>query len=748
MVAMKCIRMETGERGVKMWLSVIYIAACLVLSLISPAASQTTMLPQSHDYQVTLRSYMESLTVSDFEVGLKPLTYDFEFFESTDHLFQAWILFRQAPPQGPVVDVKGITVAPEHFILSSIETEEGIIMGSPGNFPWISPETTVWWATWNYPGNPYYGNEALKRRAFVYSAVDMMLHDEAHENGEYRRSDYLGATLTWMAYSYYKARDILPEEVREAYETGLLKFFERIEEWGPRGNAGDMDQFAHLGLWYTAQAIGREDLLERSKEHSRHILEEHLRPAGYIDHGDGFDPSYNGISLDLLGWAALATGHEFFAEALEKMSNLKAHLTLPEPDGEYYGPSHFSTATSEDSPNDLRGRFKRDIGIAMVADHAKYLVWEGRSGVNTGYGVPEQEEMLDRITLLTRRTNNHLEPSDSAPEAWRQKNWTNGIIYAYDYYRKGFYNELVGLNQEQSPLRRLPINQDENYIQQFPDQEDGVREQNKDEFMTAKFKDYALIIHTGRLSFWGGTEDQSGFGGGALSAFWTRETGSVILGRTGGFQGPAPDTWENWRQWPTHAISGVDNEGDAFSSARYRYPSREYMIEGQLASITAYGAVGNDFDGGRTTEEGQQSTRFHYSRNFDIDAGGLTITSSVRLNPVDEIAELYELIPIFLGGRTSNTNRANTTVSFMVDGDWVDPGNSMVANVGKVRIERHEGSAYIDFSTPQQVMLSPDIWEDQYQSDARVQNLLIDMLEAETNQSGDIYVRYTLHPGE
>ncbi|MEX0686541.1 MAG: hypothetical protein WD267_14040 [Balneolales bacterium] len=722
------------------------LIALLIFIITSKADSQPITLPQSHDYQVTLRNYMSSLTVKDFEVGLKPLSHDFEYFRSMDDLFRTWILFRQAPPEGPIVDIKGLTVDPEYFTLRSIESSEGIMMGSDGNFPWISPEATVWWSNWNYPGNPYYKNKAIMRRALVFCIVDMLMHDEAHENGDFRRSDYLGATLIWMAYTYDKVKGILPVDVQNAYETGLLKFFERIEEWGPRGNAGDMDQFAHIGMWYTAKSIGDAELIERSKIHSEYILSKHLRPAGYIDHGDGFDPSYNGISLDLLGWAALATGYDFFADALDQMSLLKAHLTLPEPDGQYYGPSHFSTATSMDSPNDLRGLFKRDIGIAMVSDHAKYLIWEGRSGQNTGYKIPTQDEMLSRISLLTRRTNGKLERSNSSPKVWRQKNWTNGIIYAHEYYEKGFYDELSNLNREQSPLRRLPLNQEDDYIHKFPDNQEGVKEHHKDEFLTAKLGDFALIIHTGRLSYWGNEDQQSGFGGGALSAFWTRETGSVILGRTGGFQGPEPDTWENWRQWPTHAISGINKEGEAFSSARYRYPERKYDVNSVNARIVAYGAIGQDFDGGRTTEKARQGTQMYYSRDFDIEENGLTVTSTVSMGE-DNISELYEMIPIFLGGKATNIDKANTTLTFWIGDVWIEPHEDIHQNVESIKIERHEGEVYINFASPQEVRLSPKIWEDRYQSDAKVRNIMINLLNPGIRGSEETSVRYTIKAG-
>lgn len=724
------------------------LIACYAGVSLPEAKVKLSVLPQNHDYQVTLRTYMETLTEADFEIELQPLSLDIDYFSSEEELFRTWILFRQAPPQGPVVDVKGITVNPVHFTLSSIESENGIMMGSPGRWPWIPVETMAWWAGWDYDGNPYFENDALKKRAFVYCAVDMMMLDEAHENGKYTRSDYLGASLAWMAYTYYKIKDTLPQDVQNAYETGLLKFFRRLEEWGPRGTAADMDQFAHIAMWYTAQSIGDDDLKQRARKHSRYIISQHFRHTGYIDHGDGFDPAYNGISLDILGWAALAAGYDFLFDALDKMSRLKAHLTLPEPDGHYYGPSHFSTATSKDSPNDLRGLFSRDIAIGMVTDHAKYLLWEGRMGQNTGYQLPDQDEMLSRISLLTNRTNGLLESNDSSPGKWEEKHWTNGIIYAYDYYRQGFYEELKQLNNKDSQKKRLPYNRDQNFIQKFPDDESDAREQNKDEFLTAKMNDYGLVIHTGRLSWWGGTNEQSGFGGGAISAFWTEQTGSVILGRIGGFQGPAPDTWDNWKLWPTHAISGKTVTGEPFSSARYRYPVREYRVNETDAAVAVYGVIGNIYDGGRTTANNGFNGRINYSRNFEVKPEGLTITSTINTSDLDGLAELYEIVPIFLGGSASNIERSNTKISFLIDGTWSEPEYGINEKVQQIRIRRHQGEVYVEFLKPQHVMLSPDVWKDDYQSNAEVRNIMIDFISAGQNSSGDTSIQYRITPGK
>jgi hypothetical protein len=103
----------------------------------------------------------------------------------------------------------------------------------------------------------------------VWAAVDLMMLDQWHEQGQGRRSDYLGGTVIWLAYVLKASGDVLPEPARKAYEQGLLRMVHRLRDWGPTGLMTDMDLFAPVGLWYAAEAIGDPSLYELAKNYSR-----------------------------------------------------------------------------------------------------------------------------------------------------------------------------------------------------------------------------------------------------------------------------------------------------------------------------------------------------------------------------------------------------------------------------------------------------------------------------------------------
>ncbi|MEX0686542.1 MAG: T9SS type A sorting domain-containing protein [Balneolales bacterium] len=694
--------------------------------------AQKNELPQDHEYQVVLRNYMASLSQQDFDVPFNDITYDDNHLNSlsNDELYGLWLIFQDAPPQGPIASVKGLIVNSSHFKLSSIEND-GIRMGSSNNRPWIPSETTAWWYGWAYKGNPYYKHKGVMRRAFVASAVEMIMLDNAHKNGKATRSDYLGGTLIWLAYTYSQVKDDLPESVCNAYEKGLLKFLGRLEDWGSNNNMGDMDQSAHVGLWYLAKAIDDPEVYRRVENQTASILNTDYRPAGYIQHGDGFDAPYNGFSLYYLNWAAMASKNPLLKQTVGEMSKLKAHLSLPEPGGRMQGPSHFNTTTSTDPANDLNESTIRDVGTALHSDHAKYLVWEGRNGQNFNVGVPTRTDMKSRISLLTRRTNDHFTASAEAPEAWHETHWGTGIPHAGPYIEPGFYDELLQLESSNSPLMQAPFNRTENFIEQFPHEYADVPENRKREFLSAKFDNYGVILHTGLISWWGGTDTDvmSGFGGGAISAFWTKKGGSVILGRSAGFQGPQPDTWNNWRQWPTHAISGLSADNEPFSSARNRSPIRQYHVNENSATVTVTGIIGDEHDGGRSTLNDAMPNLINYNRNFKVDASGLTVETKISSDGQDEVKELYEIIPLYLGNGSNGVSQAGVHIEVETDGTWHNASSDLKENVDKIRIQRYTETVYITFDSPQNVKLSPTPWEDQYQSSLITRNILIDLLD-------------------
>ncbi|MEM8484869.1 MAG: dockerin type I repeat-containing protein [Bacteroidota bacterium] len=703
-----------------------------MLFVLLGAGAVHAQIPQDHDYQVTLRTYLETLTEADFEVTLEPVVYEDSFFTSMDQLHATWILLEDFGRQS-TLDMTGVRVDASYFVLSSIEQNGEVYMRAGRNSGFLDPVNTAWWATWDYAGNPYFDSRAVKLRAFVASAVDMMMTDHELEGSIVnQRSDYVGGYLAKYGYAYYVAKDLLDVEVQEAYETGLLKFFERLESYQPYGSGGaDMEAFQLPALWYTAEAIDSDDLRFRARERTLDVLQEIMRGDGhYHEHGnDGLDLSYEGILHHFLAWAALLYDDPEIDQFVDKSARLKAYQTLPEPSGHFFSPSHFNTGTAKGEANDQWHSYQRDHAMAMLSEEARYLIWTGRT-LPAWYeqGVPSETVMRTQIAQSIIKRNDDteatsiwawMEPSANTPGVWRAEHWLRGLAAAAILYKPGFYAELEALEASNAPATKPPFLREENFIEEFGDT-----------FVIARFDTYGAIIHTGStVSQWG--NGVPGLSGGSLSAFWTESTGSVIMGRSRGTQNADADEWSGdrgWDTWAVHAISGVNASGQPFSSARNRIPEVETTITGnEAATITVSGAIGQH-DNGLSAPDQAIVGDVAYERVFSLKPSGLTVTSTLTSDESDQVTALWEMIPLFLVDTVQD--EADASISLYVDGAWVPATDAVQEGVTAIRTTRFDESVKITFERPRRVKLSSTIWEASSVS-SRIQNVMVDLLEQE-----------------
>ena len=183
-------------------------AVSLTVLLLGPAVHAVAAeLPQTHAYQRELRDYLATLQEEDFVIPLKPVTLSENAFEDADDAARYWMLFLERAPDAP--GSEGLRVHPRHFTLSAIEAGPDVNM-SVGRSQWFDPKDVAWWTHWDYPGNPYIDSKPAKLRAFVASAVDLMMLDHEHEAGKNKRSDYLGGSMIRFGYTYYAVKDALP----------------------------------------------------------------------------------------------------------------------------------------------------------------------------------------------------------------------------------------------------------------------------------------------------------------------------------------------------------------------------------------------------------------------------------------------------------------------------------------------------------------------------------------------------------
>ena len=711
--------------------------------LLIPLSSYAQSLPQEHAYQVTLRDYLATFSEEDFEIELKPLTYKNNYFSTPEEVHREWLVFenigRFLPPH------QGIRSPAHHYTLESIEAEGKVNMRV--DYFFHQPATSAWYATWDSPINPYRpgqpGNKEIKNRAFVVAAVDMMMLDQLHESGSYR-SDFTSFSLAMYAYVYSVVKDDLSLDVRAAFEEGMIKMFERMEEAGPTGTHGDTNQPAHLAMYFLAKHVDSENLTERAEAYSRKVIEYNFEEAGYIDHGLGFDPSYNGISIDYISMAAIASRYSWLAKTVDKMAKLKSYLSFPEPDGTFRGPSHFSTSTASGSPNDQQPSYWRDNTVAMLSDHGKYLTFKENKHKGIRY---QPFDVLDEYTMRRElysfvETANSVAanpryswmwPTDAHPEVWQEVHWQDFPPFLYDYYPSGYYDSLKAIRDNDNPLDSPPFSRTGDFIENF-----------SDEFLIAKVGGYGLAIHTGRLSWWTTKSNGaiSGMSGGALSTFWTPETGLTMLGRMRGYSGSTPDTWDNSDTWATHHIWGKNSAGLPFSSARHTHPEVNYEVDGpSKATVTVSGSIGQH-DAGKTAPKNAIKGHVVYNRTFSIAPEGLTITTELTSDGADAVSELWESLPIYLGENESQDAAIEVRV-----GEMWQRASTTIVTTDLIRIRRNNGYVSMNFETPQRVKLSPHVWTTEYQVESRMRNIMVNLLHSnntEVSMPASVSVTYTL----
>lgn len=735
--------------------------ACLLLAVALPATARAAQLPTDHNYQRVLRDYLATLSADDFEHGFEdPRQIDVIPPTDPDRLFREWILTRGVQPIiGSKRGYPCVTAPPELFTLEEIESEKSVMV------PPIFPTPTAWLVSWDIEGNPYHDMRALKLRVFVHNVINLTMIDhqlETNPESGGNRSDWAGNQLIRFAYRYNDIKDALPEEIQKAYETGLKKHALRHMAWGVKGDETNQDMVTAVGLYYATEALDDPEFTAKAKAFLRELIsgKDTFHPAGYFVDRGGPEMAFGGMTAFLANWCALASGWDFAEDVIEKRFRLRAHLSLPEPDGNMFGPSHFNTRLDTEPSDDQWNWAFRHYGAPALADEAVQLV-----------EIPTVEEMTEAVRGLSGKYNGqigqnprrrtpegklvHIESTNLKSHPWTFRifpswNYPVPVCFPYDHYRPGTYAKLVELKEADSPLLANPHARGETFIRNF-----------EDAFVVARMKDFAAIVHTGPVG-----QDPAhksvfhfpgphGFGGGQLSAFWTPESGSILLSRRGGMNWDNNwDPVENWKSWPIHAVIGrkgmttpetdesdeVDagedqaKDGDAgepvgtprvFTSARIAQPMVESRISPSSATIRVSGQMPRELLGQGKVIEGA----IDYERHFAIDDQGVRVTTRVTGYSQDTLDELYETIPFILRGGRQKADAVNQAIEFKVGDQWQPAKAEFVDNVTAVRVMRWDGALELTFDRPRRVTLSPEEFQAKYTSRTSCRNVLIDLLE-------------------
>jgi hypothetical protein len=688
-------------------------------------ADPVAVLPQNEYYQVVLREYLKTLDSTDFVVP--PLGLDPSRLPGTsDSLHALWLFLKSS--RRP--EVEGLRTDPSFFTLESIERPAGIAMTTDLS-GFIDPVATAFWADWNVPVNPYYGNRGVMLRAFVSSVIEMIMLDNTYSQKAPGRSDYLGASLEWLGYSYFVARDILPWDVRIAYEEGLRKMVDYIEPILPFGaGGGTMEMGQIAGLYYIAHAINDDDFTGRCFERCRHAASYQFRNGYYHAHGGTYDASYTGITLDILGWGAMLWERPELTQYLDSAVLLKSMLTFPDPDGSVCGPSSFSTATADGPPNDQWRSFGRDNALAMLTPRARYLTT--RIALPSPESAQQFQSQIRAELEKYKAGTSFTKASDKTPGLWHKyRNGTylyryssRGVAHWTRYYRKGFLDTLVQCkNRNDQSL--LPF-----HLRDGATRHLFVSPSGKLLFSVAKSDSFSAVIHTGEVSTaWG--KGIGGLGGGDVCAFWTRQGGTFVLGRSRGSQGSSPDLWNEdgttgVRRWGVHHLWGYARGGAPFSSAKIRFPSVRVQQPQSGISIVTVSA-----DLAKT--EGNHSHALSgpclFTRTMLTHDAGISVRTSIEGNAGDSIQSLTESVPLFHRLTRYQDSDISLYADCRVGGAWV-PLDSMPRKCDRIRLRRFQDTVYCLVDTPIHAATG-DINQTTYQfSKARVQPLQLQLPQA------------------
>lgn len=716
--------------------------------LLAPVATLFGInLPREYPWQKKLHQHLATLRVDDFVLHQHELRFPAEYAQTeTDRIYRDWIVLGH-PGREPVT--AGFRAEPGHFVLSSIEGDEIRC------FP--EPAALAWWVQFDFPGNPYAGSKAGMRRALVIAIVDMLMLETAHVVPYTIKPDFMGANLGTWAYTYQVCKEQLPAVAREAFREGMLHYFTLMERIAPRDGNSNMDMrelatLAELDHVFKGDAAMHRRIINLA----RRILfgspergpatsdprRGTFHPAGYIGEADGPETSYNGISLFHLAEAAMISRGDpdwdaFMPEVIRRMVRFKAYNTFPEPDGNHEGPSSWSTRTNDPYTRDQRDRPWRPFAEAMLTDEALFrLRIDPHSYDGRALGLASRETMLDDIRKAIDRFNRKpRQPekwkADAAP-VWREDHWPEDLPYTWDHYVKGSHDRFTKLVEAGNPMLLPPFERATDFNESFDE-----------EFWMAKRGDWGFQVEA--VPHMSRSYDKGGSGalaGGSLATFWTKKSGVVLLGRL-------PDkwnyvTWDKIEQWPTHHLWGRTKGGPAFSSARQWHPWTRFEPANQPTVVRVFGELGP-----RQTvevEDSLENGHVYYRREFELRANGLHVHSEILSRGTDEVAELWETIPVFLNPGPRGRS-ADTEVEFHGKTAWQPGSTTPVAGVRAVRARRFAGGVVIEFDQPQRVSLSAEFTTG-YQKKDKFRNLKIDLLGGATKMPIRSGVAYLIRASE
>lgn len=572
-------------------------------------------------------------------------------------------------------------------------------------------DSLAWLYSWNRPWNPYHGDRAVAWRAAIISMVDLIMIREGihyYTSGEEgcrqppfgARACESGFSLTFNAFAFLQVRDALPEPARKAWGEGL-RWYAQYNVTSPPGGPENMQLSVPVGIYYAGLALGDDALKQKAEALMNRLLDKNFRRAGYLSDAGVPDGSYNGISLHRLAEYWAISHSPRVLDALRAAYDLKASLTLPEPDGSTLSPSHFNARCKDGFDNDqYQGRevmFLKEIPTAGLFAKKSWL------------SAPDETALVQRLEATVSRNN----PRVQQPQPWESNHRWDGVLsLPYVVHHE---KDEAAMDAIVHDHLRAPVEMSDRFTKNFGN-----------EFFVVRRPAYAAIFyagpavasddgatnHAGMLNREGGY--MMGFGGGGLSAFWTPQAGSLLLGRLTALEGYDRKTkslqWgdyliSGWRDWLTNQIVGETIEGKILTSGRAESPRSRLAEDGSKLEIRGKIPRKSRRQGDITDAD------LAYHRTYTFDDAGVDCALEIQTDKPLTLKSLYESLPVLTGQMNLDRNATEasgpTTWQFLgADGKPLTPSGDRVEGVREVTLTRFDGGGAISFEQPVTISLT------------------------------------------
>ncbi|RMD96836.1 MAG: hypothetical protein D6816_18380, partial [Bacteroidetes bacterium] len=670
--------------------------------------NENAILPQDHQYQVTLYDWIESLSVQDVTLNMgQTFTWDASNL-SDDEKADLWL------DALDITTSRVVRAEPEWYVLDAgngkgIEaTGQVRIWHEPGSGYGGNPARS--WA--NEPaylyqldiplsdggqGNPYYKDPAMGRRALVIAMVDMMMHDR-NRGTSTGWFDMIGKAFQSWVQTYIWCSELLPSDVKAAYETGLERTLDYLIDIGPRAVNTNMDMFALRGAGELYAGTTNQALRDKSLQVVKRAL------FGYVDgelevpgkhsvfkagggyDGGVFDPSgfimegdqpvlfYGGESIyHLTGALAAVTDRNtgevdpnwlFLKEVVRRLWEWRGYQIFYDPDqtSPYWDYLDGGSGISGRMGYGPAGGGQADATskLVFVSDMYPDLHWVMRQNNKGGNRLPELTGVRSMDNVITDKLEAATTEMQSiyigTPPVWNGWSpWIKEINYKPP---KGWFSRLKALIDADDPSTFIPAYRRGYYYNKaFGGYPVG------NEYWSYKGND-----GTNDFGFFIEAQARQGtYGawfGGKIETFWTDKTGIIILTRKGksGCDGEEgvwsySECWFNLEYRLQHHVWGRDENGKGFTVGGIRGRELARTSTFDLDAPTPSVTVVNHFNdpshapnqanisGEETGYEIEGSVQVE--NKFEALSNGLRVTHTIISDGTDQITELWATLPIY-----------------------------------------------------------------------------------------------------